>query len=505
MSRYHLPTDFDETSLLAGLGRGHELVIAPGTTLIATPLDTFDWRLYRAGLVLVEERGPGRRLVLLERYREPYFIVNRTTPRVAADLPAGHLADSLRPPMGIRSLIPMGAARIDRREGRIENAEGEMLARLRFETVHPLDQNGNQLSAFKTLEIRGGADAARLGLTSGLTSVAEHDLDALAAARGRAPGDYSSKFRMDLDPDQPAEEAVRAILLVLLTTLEANVDGTVKDIDTEFLHDLRVACRRTRSALTQLEGTLGGEIAAPFNTQFKWLGGLTGPLRDLDVYLLEMPTYRALLPPHASADLDPLEALIRSARARALTSVVRGLGSARFDRLVKGWRQTLDEIVPQSGPRASRSTITLSDKRIMRAYRRILKHGRGLDHDPPAETLHRLRIDAKKLRYLLEFFHSLYPATEIDARIKELKRIQDILGGFNDMEVQRDRLSSFAQELHADPDIPTSCILTLGRLAGALEERQEEFRSAFHDAFAHFGSGSVGAAFKSLFGGKESK
>lgn len=505
MSRYCLPADFDETNLPAGLGQGHALAIEPETTLVATALETFDWRLYRAGCALVEERGPGRRLVLLERDREPYAIATRTTPKVAAELPAGHLADSLRPVMGIRSLIPMGAARIDRRDGRIENAAGEMLARIRFETVHPLDQSGNPLSAFRTLEIRGGAAAAKLGLNSGLTAAAEHDLDALAAARGRAPGDYSSKFRVDLDPDQPADEAVRAILLVLLTTLEANVDGIVKDIDIEFLHDLRVSCRRTRSALTQLRGALGAEIAAPFNAEFKWLGGLTGPLRDLDVFLLEMPAYRTYLPPHANADLEPLEDLIRSARARALTSVARALRSARFTRLVRSWRNTLENTFPSSGPHATRSVLDLANQRMTKAHRKILKLGRSRDHDPPAETLHRLRIDAKKLRYLLEFFHSLYPATEINTRIKELKRIQDILGGFNDMEAQRERLSAFARELHADPDVPTSCFLTLGRLAEALEERQEEFRSAFHDAFCRFDSASARAAFKSLFRGEESK
>jgi len=505
MSRYLLPTDFDEASLTAGLGAEYGLVTAAGSEFTVVLRDTFDWRLYRAGLVLVEELGRDRRLVLKESGREPYSIAGQSTPRTAEDLPAGHLTERIGPLMGIRALVPVGAARIRRREGRIENANGEMVARLRFETIEPLDRDGNPGPATDKLDIRGGEATAELGRIPGLTTCSEHDLDVLAAARGRSPGDYSSKFRVGLDLSQPADSAVREILLALLTTLEANVEGTVADIDTEFLHDLRVACRRTRSALTQLKGVFPDEITAPFNTEFKWLGGLTGPLRDLDVYLLEMPGYRALVPAHASADLEPLEELIRSARSRALTSVVRGLRSARFDRLVTGWRQTLDEVVPSSGPHASRSILEVADKRISRAHRRILKHGRGLDHDPPAETLHRLRIDAKKLRYLLEFFHSLYPAAEINARIKELKRIQDILGGFNDMEVQRDRLSAFARELHAGPDVETSCILTLGRLAGALEDRQEELRTAFHEAFARFESEPVRAAFKNLSGGKESK
>ena len=324
MSRYHLPPDFDLSALAAKLAADQRLVIGKRQSLTTTYLDTFDWRLWRAGFALVEERNGTLRLVLLEHDREPHVITVGERPRLAGDLPTGRLGQTIGPILGIRALVPLGVARVRRRDGRIENTDGEMLAPIRIEEAEPLDL-GDSASAppFVTLEIRGQSIETLPGFTAGLTTAAEHDLEVVAAARGRAPGDYSSKFRVDLEPEQPAGYAARTILLVLLTTLEANVEGTVNDIDTEFLHDLRVACRRTRSALTQLKGVLAAEITAPFNAEFKWLGGLTGPLRDLDVYLLEMPAYRALLPPHASADLEPLEELIRSARTRALTSVCR--------------------------------------------------------------------------------------------------------------------------------------------------------------------------------------
>ena len=47
----------------------------------------------------------------------------------------------------------------------------------------------------------------------------------------------------------PAGRAVATVLSALMDTMEANVSGTVRDIDTEFLHDLRIAVRRTRSTL----------------------------------------------------------------------------------------------------------------------------------------------------------------------------------------------------------------------------------------------------------------
>ena len=91
----------------------------------------------------------------------------------------------------------------------------------------------------------------------------------------------------------PAAAALATVLTALLDTLEANVNGTVRDIDTEFLHDLRIAVRRTRSALKLAGDVLPGGLAGRFRPEFKWLGDLTTPTRDLDVYLLGYPSMAA--------------------------------------------------------------------------------------------------------------------------------------------------------------------------------------------------------------------
>jgi CHAD domain-containing protein len=482
------------------------LVIGNRLHLTTTYLDTFDWRLWRAGFVLVEEQNGGRRLVLLDHDRAPHVVNVGKRPRLADDLPAGHFGHTLGPIMGIRALVPLGVARVSRREGRLENPDGEMLAPVRIEDVEPLDREDRaSAQPFMTLEIRGRPQAALPGLTDGLAAATGHDLEAAVAARGRLPGDYGSRLRFSLEPGQPAEEALRTILLELLTTLEANVEGTIEDLDTEFLHDLRVACRRTRSALTQLGGVLATEAVASFNIEFKWLGAVTGPLRDLDVFLLALPAYRTGLPDDLRSDLEPLEKLIVSERTRAHTSLVYALRSRRFVELLSGWREFLEAANSKPSHAGSEPVSDLAARRISKAVKRILKRGAGLGLDPPATALHRLRIDAKKLRYLLEFFGSLYPPPKIKGRVKALKKLQDILGGVNDMQVQRERLTDYASRLHTDPRIDTSCILTLGRLAGTLEARQKELRLAFHGAFTRFSSPPVTAAFKDLVGNKEPK
>jgi len=505
MSRYYLPPDFDLPALAAKLVSNQRLVFGNRQSLTTTYLDTFDWRLWRAGFVLAEEQNGGHRLVLLERDREPHVVTVGERPRLADDLPAGHLGHTIGPILGIRALVPLGIARVSRRDGRLENTDGEMLAPIRIEEVESLDREGRASAPpFVTLEIRGCSSEALPGFIDGLAAATRHDIETAAAAHGRVPGDYGTSLRFSLEPGQSAEEALRTIFLELLTTLEANVEGTIDDVDSEFLHDLRVACRRTRSALTQLKGVLATEAVASFSAGFKWFGGVTGPLRDLDVFLLAIPAYRAVLPEHLVPDLGPLEELIVFERASAHKNLVRALRSRRFVELVAGWREVLETANPEPTPAGGEPVSDLAARRISKAVRRILKRGAGLGLDPPATALHRLRIDAKKLRYLLEFFGSLYPAPRVNERIKELKQLQDILGGLNDMQVQRERLTDFASRLHADPRIDTSCILTLGRIAGTLETRQEEFRSAFHDAFARFSAPPVRRAFNKLVGRKES-
>ena len=133
----------------------------------------------------------------------------------------------------------------------------------------------------------------------------------------------------------------------------------------------------------------------------------------------------------------------------------------------------------------------------------MIKRGSELGEDPPPEQLHRLRIDGKKLRYLLEFFASLYEPINVTRLVKELKRLQDILGGFNDMTVQQARLLEFAEELMASGEARPETVLAMGRLAAAMARRQDELYQGFSSAFAAFASPSSQQRYCSLFSGGE--
>jgi CHAD domain-containing protein len=172
--------------------------------------------------------------------------------------------------------------------------------------------------------------------------------------------------------------------------------------------------------------------------------------------------------------------------------LVRGLRSARFRRFVGGWRGFLEAAGDSvAGPEGGRPIRDVADRRLTKAIRRVLTHGGGLGDEPSAESLHRLRIDCKKLRYLLEFFGGLYPSGAIQPAVKQLKGLQDALGGFNDMVVQRRQLVELAAELMGAPDTPPETLLAMGRLDIALEQRGEAFRRTFHDVFGAFADAAI--------------
>ena len=125
-------------------------------------------------------------------------------------------------------------------------------------------------------------------------------------------------------------------------------------------------------------------------------------------------------------------------------------------------------------------------RRIRKAQRRLLDHGRAIKPETPADHVHEVRKDAKKLRYLLECFADLFPANDRKAFVKRLKRLQDLLGEHQDADVQAAELRAAANEL--PPTTPPATFVAIGRLVEQLEETRRRTREGFADRFAEYDS-----------------
>ena len=138
-----------------------------------------------------------------------------------------------------------------------------------------------------------------------------------------------------------------------------------------------------------------------FKKDFAYVGKLSNELRDLDVYLLNENTYKAMLPPVLRDDIDPLFDYLRKKRSRALQKVIRSLKTKRYAGILDDWEAFLNE-PPQDFPNATKAELPIIDlacKRVYKKYRSVVKAGNLILENAEDEMLHVLRIHCKKLRY----------------------------------------------------------------------------------------------------------
>lgn len=311
----------------------------------------------------------------------------------------------------------------------------------------------------------------------------------------------SAKLNVPLRREMQPDAAIVEVLAFLAEVMEVNEEGVLAAWDTEFLHDFRVAIRRTRALLGQLKKEFSVADIQPFRDEFAWLGQTTGRLRDIDVYLMEIPEFQEMLPSGFRGYLTPVRDLLlqqQKVEHRKLKAVLR---SKRYRTLMARWREYLQRPLKEQAPGSEigTSVTAVARKRIRTLYKRVLKEGWAIDDKSPAEDLHELRKTCKKLRYLIECFQSLFAANRIKQIILEMKRLQENLGEFQDLDVQIDGLMAFAEELDFnDKDTPHT-LLAMGAVLGNLEHRKREVRTEFNGRFATFSSGQNQKRFNSLF------
>ena len=522
----------DQDAINEALGQAYTVTeehgVAGSGSRRRTWLDTFDWRLYGAGLVLEHEQTRrGGRLILTGKdgaLLADQPVTAWRSSRGAAVVPGGPVADRIASLISPRALLPVARAVSTNSVFRLLNTDGKTVARV---LIDHTTTTGTELSPRLLIaEVRGYPAQARkaASLLAAVASPAtEPVFTAAAAANGRQPGGYSGKVNAGITADMPAQVAVAKLLTSLLDTLEQNVDGVLRDIDTEFLHDLRVAVRRTRSALKLLGDMLPADMITHYKAEFKWLGDLTTPVRDLDVYLLGYGDLATGLLAATPGDLEPFRQFLVRQRAREFHRLTASLRSARFRELTLDWRKALAEFTepaPRRDRRGARSSArsgarsparsgagpsarseagpsarSLATERTARAVRQLTRRGAAITELSAPESLHDLRKRGKELRYLLEFFAPVYDRATYRMVLSDMKKLQDCLGEFQDSQVQREELTELARQLLADGNpggtdraALAATLLAMGEINARLAANQQRARADFGSRFAQFAS-----------------
>ncbi len=501
---WYLPQSIQLKSLIDAVASKFTFELGQPQEGTFTYFDTFDWRLHRRGFHL--QHSTNMWLLTRSESKETIKLTNGPDPGqniFSWDFPAGQLRTSLESVMDVRALLPLATLESATTPIRVLNKDAKTVGILFFECQQV---NGTE-NVLRTVKLQGvrGYDKQKQSIRNLLHSHGiidqaspRYDFKEGLQSTGRVPDDYNSKFSIQLDPNLTARQAAVAIYKQLLTTMLCNEEGILKDLDSEFLHDFRVAIRRTRSGLTQIKNVLPPEVTDHFKSEFAHLGSITGPTRDLDVYLLYEANYKSRLPPTLQTALHTFFTDLASRRAEEHKKLAGALKGSRYKQIINEWRQYLEE----DGTPAANADVPVIDlacKIISRRYKKIMKDGIVITPATPDENLHRLRIQGKKLRYSLEFFASLFPEDEINKIIKQLKQLQNNLGTFNDLSVQQDMLHNYLDGLRPGSRKNFELATAIGGLLTNLYHEQHRVRDDFFSTFNRFSNKKNVALFNKLF------
>lgn len=273
-----------------------------------------------------------------------------------------------------------------------------------------------------------------------------------------------------------AAQAFQAVARACIRHFRLNEAMVLDAREPEALHQARVAMRRLRSALALFRRVVAGEEADRMRAELRAVSRALGAARNLDVYLSrKIPDEAARNP--GEPGLAELARWAEADRRKAYDRVEGRLRSKRFRALMLdlvafvecgAWLR--DEAL---APARAQSAAHFAARTLSRRWRKVRRSGRRLDRLAP-EARHRVRIEAKKLRYASEFFASLFTRRKERKRhrafVEALEGLQSSLGDLNDIATGHAMAVRLARR--AGAGLPPALLFAAGHLSGAAEGRE---------------------------------
>ena len=448
-------------------------------------LDTEDWLLHRAGLQLrLRREGDTVTLQAKTLARPGAEMLERTEWQQPApeedppwhQIPHGPVAGLLQP---LASLHVLSRLRVRANVA----ADREIFRWMRQDQLLG-SVSLDRLPHYRELEIElmenapdalGDARAAIEG-SLGVHPSSETKLDAALEAEGiHVPTLDEARFVYS-DGDTLGDVARKNIGRQLARMLW-NEAGSRLGIDPEYVHDMRVATRRLRTALRVLDGALRAPTRARLGRELRWIGRALGRVRDCDVELMTVArmTKDATSAERAALAVFRNEIEIRRARRRA--DLIARLDSPRFAALraeARPWIQMRPDTRLKKGAQAPAYIV---GPRIVAEWdRRMLDACDEARRRPTAANVHQLRIAIKRVRYAVEYFSDL-EGPGAGRRAKRLGRLQNMLGARQDAAVLLERMKRYARTIPArDRELLLGARSAIHKIEGAARVRKGELK-----------------------------
>jgi CHAD domain-containing protein len=248
-----------------------------------------------------------------------------------------------------------------------------------------------------------------------------------------------------LDCNDAAGKSIQSVLGARLETMFALRDQALNWNDPEGVHDMRVASRRLRSALSDFKPYLR-KGSLPL-VRLKTFADNLGAVRDEDVILAALATLCSQADQNVAEGLEVIVDEHRHWRAQARAKLERTLKPSAIDKFRDDFRKRLRTATNLSNSieeRDANQALTFSHlgAGIVGARLKQLRDASDAVYRPlQTKRLHKLRILAKRLRYAVELFAPCW-GSEFKKFAAEIARFQTSLGELHDCDVWIDNLGA---------------------------------------------------------------
>jgi CHAD domain-containing protein len=466
---------------LADHGTIDGLLVEPRAPLqiFDTYLDTDDWRIHRAGFALRIRSESGKSEATLKSLHSASTeMADRRELTEALENPESETIRQSIGPVGTRvhavsgahALLPLFEVRTSRQRFSIRRKdEARQLGEIALDETVISRPHGEPQSSMQRIEVEALTEAHESLQTLVKTLRSDCALEAATDSKysqglksvGLAPGPAPQFGPTTIEPSMSILEVALANLRRYLSAWFLHEPGARMGDDPEELHDLRVAGRRLDAILRQYRSSLSAALLGIRPTLKSVLRAL-GPVRDIDVALIELETFSRELPKSERHSVEPLKRYLASERTRARARMLSVLDSLPVQKSLQELTSLLSAPSAQSEQPAGESALEAAPKLIRQRYRKLRKSADLLTSESSMEAFHEVRGHVKKFRYALEAVETIYgkPADEM---LRSLRRWQEKLGVQQDAAVASRRLKALAA---APPKgIPPETLFLMGRLA----------------------------------------
>ncbi len=475
------------------------LEIRPTLTLTDTYYDSPDWMIFRAGFALrMRSERAGEDLeqteVTLKSLNASHNGLARRTEfsqRVErADMnavvaSANGIGERIRELIGERTLTPLFRASTRRERRQLLEAGSELaLAEVDLDETS-IEAPSGVSQQLKRVEVEciNATPAAlepfvmRLRDAAQLEPVEMSKFRAGLQAAGLHPASQLDLAGLEISATQSFADTQFALLRRYFSVV-LEKEPLVRVGSAAAVHEMRVAARHL-DVLLRLFSGYGPRWAAASRGTLRVLIKALGAVRDCDVQLEYLHDSSTALQGADRAAIEPLRERLAQRHTQARARLLHTLDSSRMRSWVAHWLDQL-RLGTGSGARArAASTAAVAHELIRSTARKLRKHADRLTDDSTADEFHKVRIRAKRLRYALDAFGSLYgdPAREY---LAALAKLQHVLGEYHDSAV---RTGLFAKLVTSGRRVPAATSFLVGRLVerdqGKFRECQRKFSKAY--------------------------